>query len=115
MPGMNLNLGTSVVKREAKSIEEVDSRLVDTGWERTASILNGRVKYYQNAGINITAIQGPMGTVIVPSGPVRGAIFGKNAVRLGRTSSIGAGPSGASKDSQATPKATSDHGRDTLV
>lgn len=91
MVGLNLNLGTSVLKREAKPIEDVDNRLTNAGWNRTASVADGRIRYYALAGVNITAIGGPFGTVIMPSGPVRGAMFGDNALNLSQTSAIGAG------------------------
>lgn len=87
----DINLGTSVLKREAKSIEDVAARLRRAGWEETGSVAGGRVRYFEEAGINITAVQGVFGTVIMPSGPVRGAIFGEDAVSLNRTSAIGAG------------------------
>ena len=91
MPGERLNFGTSVLKREGKSIEKVDQRLTNAGWVRTSSALNGRVRYYELAGINITAVGGPLGTTIMPSGPVRGAIFGDDAVGFSSVSAIGAG------------------------
>lgn len=91
MAGLNLNIGTSVLKREAKPIEEVDKRLTSAGWKRTASVANGRLRYYSLAGINITALGGPLGTVIMPSGPIRGAAFGDNALNFSTTSAIGAG------------------------
>ena len=91
MAGLNLNFGTSVIKREAKPIDRVDSRLQNSNWTLVDSVAGGRVRYYEKAGINITAISGPLGTVIMPSGPVRGAIFGENAVSFNTTSSIGAG------------------------
>lgn len=91
MVGERLNIGTSVFKREGKSIERVDQRLTDAGWERVDSIAGGRVRYYELAGINITAIGGPFGTTVIPSGPVRGFAFGEDAVKFSRVSAIGAG------------------------
>lgn len=91
MVGERLNFGTSVVKREGKSIERVDQRLRNAGWKFTGQTLGGRVKYYELAGVNITAVGGPLGTTIMPSGPIRGAIFGDNAVTVSRVSAIGAG------------------------
>lgn len=89
---LNLNIGTSVFKRESKSIGDVESRLVSDGWEKTGSTAGGRIRYYEKSGINITALSGPAGTVIMPSGPVRGMIFGtEDAVGINRTSVIGAG------------------------
>lgn len=92
MPGpLNLNVGTSVVKRENKSIDEVESRLINQGWEKTAEIAGGRVRYYESANFNITAISGPLGTVLVPSGPLRGLAFGDDAVTVNQVSAIGMG------------------------
>lgn len=114
MPGLNLNFGSSVLKREAKSIDRVDDRLVSAGWNRTDSALGGRVRYYEKAGFNITAMSGPMGTVIVPSGPIRGTLFGADqSVGVNQTSVIGAGQrnssgtsgnkSGGGKQSDVSP------------
>lgn len=102
MAGERINFGTSVFKREGKSIEQVDKRLRNAGWEMTSQLAGGRVRYYELAGINITAVGGPLGTTIMPSGPVRGALFGDNAVSLSTTSSIGAGD-GKKKVEQESP------------
>lgn len=104
MAGLNLNIGTSVVKREAKKISAVESRLLSDGWTRTGTALNGKVRYYQNSNFNITAMQGPLGTIIMPSGPIRGLIFGNNAVGINRTSVIGAGKKSSSGSSSGEPK-----------
>lgn len=77
MAGLDVNLGTSVLKREAKDIDEVEKILQRDGWEKTGQVANGRFRYYEYSNINITAIGGPLGTVIMPSGPVRGFIFGE--------------------------------------
>lgn len=89
MPG--LNIGTSVLKREMSPISKVESRLLSKGWSKTGSAMGGRLRYYENAGFNITALEGPRGTVIFPSGPIRGVIFGENAVVASQTSAIGTG------------------------
>jgi len=93
MPNTGFNIGSSVVKRESKTIEAVEERLLGDGWKKTGEVANGRVRYYQKTGINITALKGPMATVLMPSGPVRGALFGQGAVGLNRSSVIGAGSS----------------------
>ena len=90
MPGLNLNIGTSVMKREAKDIDEVTSQLRRNGWEQTGS-LGDRVKYFENSRINITVIEGPMGTVILPSGPIRGRLFGDSGLMANQTSVVGLG------------------------
>lgn len=102
MPGEKLNVGTSVLKREGKSIDQVENRLENAGWKRTGSALNGRLIYFELAGINITALQGPMGTVIFPSGPIRGRLFGEDAVGFSQTSAIGAGD-GKTEERQTSP------------
>lgn len=87
---MNINFGGSVLKREAKEIDKVEKQLLSDGWEKTAHP-TGRLRYYQKSGINITALGGPNGTVIFPSGPVRGKAFGSDFNLFSRTSVIGAG------------------------
>lgn len=79
---LNLNIGSSVVKREGKTLEQVESIYLNKGWTKTGEVAGGRVLYFENAGINITVISGAMGVLIVPSGPVRGRIFGEEAVTL---------------------------------
>jgi len=89
-----------VFKREAKSIDEVSKKLQRDGWEKTGSLANGRVLYFQKSGIEITAAKGPMGTLIFPSGPIRGKLFG-SGVGINTTSVLGMG---AATDSQSNPK-----------
>ena len=90
MPG-NFNIGTSVLKRETRSIGEVEQKLLNDGWRRTGSAAGGRVRYYEKSGFNITAVSGPMATVLMPSGPLRGSVFGDEAVTIGSMSTIGGG------------------------
>lgn len=87
---MELNLGTSVFKREDRPAEQVIRLLSQNGWSRTGSI-GDRVTYMENSGINITVIQGAAGTIIIPSGPIRGRIFGDNNRFFSNVSVIGAG------------------------
>lgn len=104
MPG-NVNIGGSVIKREARPLSEVDRQLTGDGWEKTAQPLD-RLAYYEKSGINITAMEGPRGTVIFPSGPLRGAMFGKNVSLVSRVSTIGAGKRNKRKEDtnpQSTP------------
>lgn len=103
----NLSFGTSVVKRENKPIDDVAQKLVSDGWEKTGSVASGRVQYFEKSGIGITAIDGPLGTVIVPSGPVRGSVFGDEAVSFGKTSSIGAGAKAPKEESNVRTKRSS--------
>lgn len=90
MAGMNLNFGFSVFKREAKDMANVERHLSRDGWEKTGEV-GERVAYYEKSGINVTVIGGPRGTVIMPSGPIRGTVFGKNNKLFSDTSVIGAG------------------------
>lgn len=87
---MNLNIGSSVFKREAKDADKVRRHLERNGWELTGS-MGSRVFYYENSGVNLTVVDGAMGTVILPSGPLRGAIFGKNMELFSDRSVVGAG------------------------
>lgn len=80
------SFSTSVLKREDRPIEDVDNRLTNQGWKRTGQIARGRIRYYEKSGFNITAMQGPAGTVLFPSGPVRGLVFGDNAVTFANSS-----------------------------
>lgn len=101
---LGINVGTSVLKREAKPISQVKSNFKSNGWEVTADLLGGRLVYVEKNGINLTLLSGPVGTVVFPSGPIRGAAFGDEAVSLNRVSSTG-----GSKDVEEPDK--SDSGR----
>lgn len=87
---MELNIGTSVFKREDRPAREVISLLQGRGWEKTGT-LGDRVTYMENSGIGITVIQGAAGTLIIPSGPIRGMVFGRNNKLFSNVSVIGAG------------------------
>lgn len=110
---LNASFGGSVVKREARSIDEVDKKLRNDGWDRTSSILNGRLRYYSNSGVNITAFSGPLGTLIIPSGPVRGKLFGDTELVSG-ASVIGLGKKTKSKDNPSREKDVENSDRPTL-
>lgn len=100
MPGMNINIGSSVFKREAKSMDEVTNILKRNGWSQTGS-LGSRVKYFENSGLSVTVVDGPMGTLIIPSGPIRGRMFGNSGLMTNQTSVIGAGAdSNSQKENQ---------------
>lgn len=100
MPG-SLNIGGSVFKRETASIDEVEQKLVKDGWDKTGTAGGGKVRYYQKSGINITTISGPMGTIVMPSGPLRGRLFGDQAVGISQMSLMGMG---ASADDDENPR-----------
>lgn len=84
------SFGSSVVKREAKTIDKVDKQLKRDGWQETSRLAGGRLRYYEQSGVNLTALEGPLGTVIFPSGPLRGKFFGELDM-VSRASVIGAG------------------------
>lgn len=96
----DLNFGSSVVKREAKDVDKVRQHLERSGWELTGSI-GSRAYQYESSGVSITVMKGPLGTVIFPSGPIRGSILGKNNVLFSDTSVIGAGSSVKNKEQKA--------------
>lgn len=76
MPGLDLNFGSSIVKREAKPARRVKQRLQRDGWREISEVANGRVTYWSKTNFSITVIEGPLGTTIIPSGPIRGKVFG---------------------------------------
>ena len=87
----NSNFGGSVIKRESATKEQVVEKFKKDGWRVTGSIGGGRIDYLQKSGINITIISGPRGTLVLPSGPIRGRIFGDSAVGFSNISLIGLG------------------------
>lgn len=97
MPDFNINIGLSTIKRESKPKQDVERQLLRNGWEETASLADDRVSYFENSGISVTVVEGPFGTVVVPSGPVRGPIFGKNVQLFSRKSALAMGAGGGSK------------------
>lgn len=102
---MELNIGTSVFKREDRPASEVISLLQSRGWEKTGT-LGDRVTYLENSGIGITVIQGAAGTLIIPSGPIRGMIFGRDNKLFSNVSVIGAGKKNDNERQFATDAST---------
>lgn len=102
MPG-DINIGGSVFKREARDTDEVLRKLSRDGWN-TVSRFGDRMTHLEKSGINITVVSGPAGTIIMPSGPVRGRIFGSEVGLFSKSSSIGLGKkkSGDSKNPKDT-------------
>lgn len=86
-----LNIGSSVLKRESAPFDEVMEKLRRDGWSKTGELAQGRVVYVESSGISLTVVDGPMGTLIFPSGPVRGKLFSSDSVGVGLTSTIGLG------------------------
>lgn len=100
MAGLNLNFGTSVIKREAKPASRVRASLERDGWTEISEVAGGRIAYYERSNINITVVDGPAGTVIMPSGPIRGRVFG-NMELFSRDSVLGLSSSTNMSNEQA--------------
>lgn len=78
----------SVVKRLGTDIEMVSKQMAEAGFNKTGEALGGKAIYYEIAGINVTLIPTPTGgTLIFPSGPIRGKLKGDRAVRQGKARS----------------------------
>lgn len=77
------NMELPVVKRYNADISEAHENLVSNGFEVTGTIMDGGIRYYENAGVGVTLIDGPFGTSLIPSGPIRGMKFGESAVNFG--------------------------------
>jgi len=86
-----VTLSSSVIKRDSRSVSDVTRELKQNGWNRTGSVLNGKLLYLENSGFSLTVADGPMGTLVFPSGPVRGRVFGNSGLNFGlmNTSSLG--------------------------
>lgn len=106
MPGFNLNIGSSVLKRETKPYDEVLSQLRRNGWTQTGS-LGDSVRYFENSGFSITVVDGPMATLIMPSGPVRGRVFGNSGLMANQTSVLGMGSDSSEKERENQNKQAS--------
>lgn len=87
-----MNFGTSIFKREAKDAQEVIDHLRNNGWEVTGTLGN-RLTYMENSSFNLTIVDGVKGTLVVPSGPIRGRLFGNSGAMFNNTSVIGASAS----------------------
>lgn len=109
--GMDFSFGSSVIKREAKPVGDVVTLLKRRGWEETGRV-SDRIVYLSNSGMSITVIGGPVGTTIMPSGPVRGALFG-DVDFFSRTSVIGAGKKPTS-EKKTKPQSSSRSGKRTI-
>lgn len=110
MLGRNLSL--SVVKREMRDLSEVRSRLSQKGWDETGSI-GDSIFYFENAGVNLTVVDGPRAVLIFPSGPIRGSLFNKAPFGLVSESGLGMG-SQSSSDGQTSVqrnRESNDHDR----
>lgn len=98
-----MNIDLSVIKRRSEPTEVVVNRLKTQGFSETGTVLSGKFTYMENSeGIGLTVVDGPSGTVIMPSGPVRGMVFGENSVGFGimRSSSSGNGSSTSTSNSR---------------
>jgi len=78
----------SVVKRLGTDIEQVSKQMNEAGFNKTGEALGGKALYFESAGINVTLIPAITGgTIMFPSGPVRGKVKGNKAVRQGKNRS----------------------------
>lgn len=82
------NIGSSVVRRDSRSASRVINELQSQGWRRTGSI-GDRVTYMESAGFSLTVIDGPAGSVVIPSGPIRGRVFGSSGLEVSSDSLMG--------------------------
>lgn len=115
MNGLNINMGSSIIKREAKPLSKVETQMRRNGWEKTGQI-GDRVSYMESSNVNLTLVEGPLGTVVLPSGPLRGAVFGDYEV-FSRSSVMGIGSSKKSDKKMGERNRTpskSDNNRTTL-
>lgn len=76
------NISSSIVKRTSRDKQDVVKELQSNGFVETGSLMNGKVGYYENSGVNITVISTRRGSIVMPSGPVRGKFLGNNAVDI---------------------------------
>lgn len=97
---MELNL--SVIKRTSSDIDDVKDELDSGGFVEKKEIMDGRVSHHENSlGIGMTVVDGPLGTLVVPSGPVRGLMMGENSVGIGDVfPDVGGGDDNNSESSQ---------------
>lgn len=79
-----IDIGSSVIKRYDAPASQVRAMLAAGGFQETGSAMNGKIKFHQNSGINLTTVDGPLATLVLPSGPVRGSLFGEDAVGIRR-------------------------------
>jgi len=79
-----MELELPVFKRLSTDFADLHEQFEEAGFKHTGEALNGKVHYHESAGIGITLVEGPLGgTLVFPSGPVRGFIYGENSVRSG--------------------------------
>lgn len=86
---MELNINLSTFKRSSRSIKDVEEQFEKDGWTETGKAgPRENVLYYQKTGVNITVIDGPLGVTVIPSGPVRGSMFGDSLSAVSGKSDI---------------------------
>jgi hypothetical protein len=76
------NIGSSVVRRDSRSLSRVHTELSSNGWVQSGS-LGDSIVYMENSGFSLTLVRGAAGTLVFPSGPVRGRLFGSSGLELG--------------------------------
>lgn len=72
----------STFERTSKSLDELHNELIEAGFEHTGEVGEGNIVHYHESenGVNLTLVELPRGSALFPSGPIRGTIFGDEAV-----------------------------------
>jgi len=79
-----IEFNSSVVKRVNMDWETFVDAVERSGFSQTGSAGGGRILYHENdAGFAVTLINGPRANLILPSGPIRGRLFGNSGFSLG--------------------------------
>lgn len=91
-------------------MEDVVKQLKRNGWEQTGS-LGERVLYFENSRIGITVVDGPMGVLVMPSGPIRGRVFGDSGLQINQSTVLGAGSSSSDPEKNRDKAAASRQGQ----
>ena len=87
MAGPNIEL--SVLKRYNADASDVHDFLEEQGFEHKSDALGGRIHYHESeGGFGLTLVEGPAGSLVLPSGPIRGSVFGSRSVSLGGESAV---------------------------
>lgn len=76
-----VNIGSSVIRRESRSADDVLDELRANGWSKTDEV-HGNIHYLENSGFSLTVIDGPLATTVIPSGPLRGRLFGTSGLEV---------------------------------
>jgi len=62
-------------------IDDAHEALVELGFDHVDDAAGGRIHYHENdAGMNLTLVDGPRAVSLFPSGPIRGRLFGTSGL-----------------------------------